>query len=105
MSKEQNAVKIHILEKEYLVACADEERDALEASAKYLGDKMAEIRGAGKVVGVDRIAVMAGLNLAHEAIEAGGAGGDAPNSAGTRLRKLNASIEKTLSKFRRRELN
>ena len=105
MSKEHNAVKISILDKEYLVACEDEERDALEASAKYLGDKMAKIRGAGKVVGVDRIAVMAGLNLAHEAIEGGGTSGDTQSSSGARLRKLNTRIEKTLSKFRRRELN
>jgi len=105
MSKEQDAIKVSILDKEYLVSCGDEERDALEASAKYLGDKMAEIRGTGKVVGVDRIAVMAGLNLAHEAIEGGGAGGEAQNTAGTRLRKLNTRIEKTLAKYRRRELN
>lgn len=105
MSKQADAVKINILDKEYLVACADDERDALEASARYLGDKMAEIRGTGKVVGIDRIAVMAGLNLAHEAIEGGGAGGDTENTASARLHKLNDSIGKTLAKFRRRELN
>ncbi len=68
MSKADNAVKIKILDKEYLVSCPDDEREALEASVKHLSQKMSEIRSSGKVVGIDRIAVMAGLNLAHESI-------------------------------------
>ena len=70
MSKGSNAVKIQIMDKEYLVSCTDEERRT-DASAKHLSDKMSEIRSSGKVVGVDRIAVMAGLNMAHEAIKSG----------------------------------
>ena len=66
MSKQDNAVKITILDKEYLVSCPDDEKEALDASVKRLSQKMSEIRSGGKVVGIDRIAVMAGLNLAHE---------------------------------------
>ena len=62
MSKDPGAIKVYILDKEYLVACPEEERDALKASAKYLNDRMTEIRGSGKVVGIDRIAVMAALS-------------------------------------------
>jgi cell division protein ZapA (FtsZ GTPase activity inhibitor) len=54
---------------------------------------------------MDRIAVMAGLNIAHEAIELGTGSSDLSKSAGTRLNKLNARIEKTLAKYRQSELN
>ena len=103
MSRE--AVKITILDKEYIVACPDGEEDALRASAKHLSEKMREIRSGGKVVGIDRIAVMAGLNIAHEAIELGIDGTDLSRSVGARLNKLNSRIEETLASYRQSELN
>ena len=104
MSKDDNAVKIMILDKEYLVSCPDDEKEALEASVKRLSEKMSEIRSSGKVVGIDRIAVMAGLNLAHESIESGIAGNN-PNSTGVRLRELNSRIDDALAGFRQSEMN
>ena len=62
-------MRIHIMDKEYLVACPDNEREALYASAELLTEKMKEIRDTGKIVGADRIAVMAALNMAHELLE------------------------------------
>lgn len=103
MSRE--AVKITILDKEYIVACPEGEEDALRASARHLSAKMKEIRSGGKVVGIDRIAVMAGLNIAHEAIELGIDGTDLSRSVGARLNRLNTRIEETLARFRQPELN
>ena len=100
-----DAIKIMILDKEYIVACPAGEESALQASARHLGEKMKEIRSGGKVVGVDRIAVMAGLNIAHEAIELGIGSSDLSKTAGTRLNKLNDRIEKTLARYRQSELN
>ena len=106
MSKDAHAVKINILEKEYLVACTDDERNALEASAKYLSEKMADIRESGKVVGMDRIAVMAALNLAHEAIDPGaGQGGGQLDSYGLRIKQLNTRIEEALGEYNQTGLN
>jgi cell division protein ZapA len=65
-------VTIRILEKEYNVACPAEEKPALLASAELLNHKMREIRDSGKVVGLDRVAVMAALNLANELLKAKG---------------------------------
>lgn len=59
-------VKIYILDREFLIACPEEERPALLQSAAFLNQKMQEIRDKGKIVGIDRIAVMAALNLTHE---------------------------------------
>ena len=104
MSSEPGAIKILILDKEYLVACPPEETEALRVSAQHLSDKMREIRESGKVVGVDRIAVMAGLNIAHEAIQSE-AGVEASENAARRLGNLNAHIEETLARYRQAELN
>ena len=57
-------VNVKILEKEYQISCPAEERKALVDSAELLNRKMREIRDSGKVVGLDRIAVMAALNMA-----------------------------------------
>jgi len=105
MSKEPNAVKVNILDKEYLVACPDEEKDVLLASAKYVNDKMRDIRESGKVVGIDRIAVMTALNLAHEVLDPDAGGGNRLDAYGMRLRALNSRIEETLNRYKQTGLN
>jgi cell division protein ZapA len=69
MTERSARVSVRILEKEYQVACLPEERSELLDSAEYLNVKMREIRDAGNIVGLDRIAVMAALNLAHELLK------------------------------------
>lgn len=66
MSSETVPVQIRILDKEYMVSCPVDERDALVDSARYLDRRMREIRDSGKVLGSERIAVMAALNVIHE---------------------------------------
>ncbi|MBK9665516.1 MAG: cell division protein ZapA [Gammaproteobacteria bacterium] len=67
MSADVNTVKVNILDKDYQVSCPAAERDALVESARYLDQQMRTIRQGGKVVGVERIAVMAALNITHGA--------------------------------------
>lgn len=69
MSSDVKPVSVLILEKEYLVACPQEQSAALHEAARHLDEKMREIRAAGKVIGLDRIAVMAALNLTHEMLQ------------------------------------
>ena len=57
------------MDKEYRVACPPEEQESLRASADFLNDKLNEIRGKGSIIGTERIAIMAALNLAHELID------------------------------------
>ncbi|MCK4833157.1 MAG: cell division protein ZapA [Gammaproteobacteria bacterium] len=57
---------IKIMDKEYRIACPEEEKDNLRASAELLNDKLSEIKKAGSVIGTERIAIMAALNLSHE---------------------------------------
>ncbi len=60
------AVDVDIMGREFRVTCPDEEREELLQAVTYLDKKMCEIRDAGKVVGSERIAIMAALNIAHE---------------------------------------
>ena len=64
--KELARVSVRILDKEFMIACPYEQRSALLDSAQYLDAKMREVRDSGKVVGIDRIAVIAALNLTNE---------------------------------------
>ncbi|MDR0279743.1 MAG: cell division protein ZapA [Paucimonas sp.] len=61
-----NNVTVQILDKEYSIICPPEERSNLISAARYLDGKMREIRSSGKVIGADRIAVMAALNITHD---------------------------------------
>ncbi len=62
-------VSVHILDKEYQVACAEEERDGLLHAADFVNRRMKEIRDRGNVIGTDRIAVVTALNVAHELLQ------------------------------------
>jgi cell division protein ZapA len=62
----QESLVIKILEKEYRVACPAEEKESLIASANMLNKKLTEIKQKGSVIGTERIAVMAALNMSHE---------------------------------------
>jgi len=62
----QESLVIKILEKEYRVACPAEEKESLIASANMLNKKLNEIKQKGSVIGTERIAVMAALNMSHE---------------------------------------
>ena len=59
-------VNIKVLDREYTIGVEPEARDSLMAAAKLLDGKMREVRGANRMAAVDRIAVLAALNLAHE---------------------------------------
>ncbi len=62
-------VAVHLLDKEYLVACTPEERTGLLAAAGLLDGKMRDVRNAARGASLDRVAVLAALNLAHELIQ------------------------------------
>ena len=90
-------VVVHILDKEYRVACEQGEEDALRSSARYLDQKMREIRNRGKVIGSDRIAVMAALNIAHELLEQQGHENSGSQAISRRLQMMQEKIDLALS--------
>ena len=66
MSASSEPVSIRVLDREYTVGVEPDERDSLMAAAKLLDAKMRDVRGANRMAAVDRVAVLAALNLAHE---------------------------------------
>ncbi|MEW5879080.1 MAG: cell division protein ZapA [Pseudomonadota bacterium] len=88
---------VTILGREYRVACAPEEKDDLLRCARYLDQKMAAIRDTGKVMGADRIAVMAALQIAQELFNAKTGDGLALGDIRRRLRDLNALADEMLA--------
>ena len=97
-------VSVRILEKEYQVSCPANERTALLDSAEALNDRMREIRDSGKVVGLDRIAVMAALNMANELLQARERGQSLENTVGDRIKLLSDRVETVLGNTQQLEL-
>jgi len=66
MSADPKGLQINVMGREFRVACPENEQKGLLEAVDYLNKKMAEIRDNGKVIGLERIAIMAALNIAHE---------------------------------------
>jgi len=90
------AVTVHILDKEYMVSCSDGEQHDLMRSADYLDKKMREVREKGKIIGSDRIAVIAALNISHELLTQDNNKAIIDNSVSQRIKNLQEKIEDTL---------
>ncbi len=89
-------VTIRILEKEYQVACPASEKTDLVASAELLNKKMREIRDSGKVVGLDRVAVMAALNMANELLKRTGDEQQLKDIVGLRVKAMTERLDAAL---------
>ncbi len=105
-----NTVTVTILDKEYKVACPEEQEAELVVSAKYLDKQMRSIRDTGKVIGLERIAVMAALNLSHELLQASEKGTpislELPEDGGDEaFLGLNKKIDEALYKLRQLEIS
>lgn len=103
MSDRTVRVSVRILEKEYQVACLPEERSELLDSAEYLNLKMREIRDNGNIIGLDRIAVMAALNLANELLRVRKQG-DGGAAVTPRVKQMRERVEATLAKGQQLDL-
>jgi cell division protein ZapA len=102
--QDQARVSVRIMDKEYVVACPYDERSALLDAAEFLNARMREIRDTGKVVGLDRIAVMAALNLAHEFLKGKERESKLDSGVGHRVRALRERVEGALGKGQQLEL-
>lgn len=93
-------VNLRILEKDYVVACPEDERDTLLAAAQYLNQKVQEVRVGGKVVSNERIAVVSALNIIHEYFQDKQQKDDYISSLNTEVRQLQEKIEVALAKIK-----
>lgn len=98
-----NTVTVKILDKDYQVACPDEQEADLTTSAKYLDKQMRTIRDTGKVIGVERIAVMAALNICYELLQASQGGAGSKSNADA-MQRLNHKLDEALYDLRQMEI-
>jgi len=96
MSEEAKPVTFNILDKQYQVACKPSEQEQLLATVHYLDMKMREIRDTGKVVGAERIAVMAALNITHDLLQHQ-QHNRADEAASSRIRSMQQRLDSVLS--------
>lgn len=89
-------VTVKILDKDYPIHCPPQQRANLESAARYLDGKMREIRNSGKVIGADRIAVLAALNIAHELLQHQGSGSAAAGDTREQVRELLERVDRAL---------
>lgn len=87
---------VNILDREFRVACPNDERGELLDAVKYLDSKMREIRDAGKIASVERIAIMAALNIAHELLTTRVGGGFDLAELKRRMQGMQATIDDAL---------
>jgi cell division protein ZapA len=76
---EVKGVDVNIMGRDFTVSCTDEERPGLINAVNFLDKKMRDIRDSGKIIGVERIAIMAALNLSHELLNSKSGGVDVGN--------------------------
>lgn len=104
MSKTGQTVTVTILDQHYQVSCPPEQREALIDAGRYLDEQMRTIRSKGRVIGVERIAVMAALNMAFDLLH----GDQRPAGEGDislkDLRELGGRIDGTLQQIRQLEI-
>lgn len=89
----QRGIEVTILERSFRIACSDEEEDGLLRAVEYLDAKMREVQDGGKVVGFERVAVIAALNIAHELLSTRLGGGFDIGDVRRRILEMAASID------------
>lgn len=97
MSKEPKGLDVSIMGREFRVACSENERQALLEAVAYLDKKMREIKETGKLVGAERIAIMAALNITHELLSTRIKGGFDIGEFKRRMNSMQDAIDQAMS--------
>jgi cell division protein ZapA len=97
ISESINTLDVTILDREFRVACPQEERAELLDAVAYLDKNMREIRDAGKITSVERIAIMAALNIAHELLTTRLGSGFDMSDFKRRMESMQAAIDTVLA--------
>ena len=100
----QHTVSIDILDKSYQVACEPEQEAELKQAASDLDDQMRAIRSTGKVIGLERVAIMAALNLSHQVLVMK-SGGQPEDPLEEQLKSITSRIDEALFQLRQFEIS
>jgi len=98
-------VSVHILDKEYLISCDDNEREQLHTAVTFLNMRMKEVKDSGKVIGSERVAVMTALNIAHEFLAYKRRNADYTDSIDKTIQRLRSKLDEALTNGKQMELH
>jgi cell division protein ZapA len=96
-SQNKNGLDVSIMGREFRISCTEDEQKELLKAVAYLNNKMREIRDAGKVIGVERIAIMAALNITHEFLSTRVEGGFDVGEFKRRISGMQAAIDEAMN--------
>ena len=97
MSADAKGLQINIMGREFRVACPEDEQKGLLDAVDYLNRKMQDVRDHGKVIGLERIAIMAALNITHEYLSTRVGGAFDMAEIQRRMTRMEATIEQAMS--------
>lgn len=97
MTDDNKTLTVNIVGKDYQVACPAGEEDSLREAAQYLHSLMESIRASGRVVGLDRVAVMAALNISNELLQNRREQGVAAAQVSAKMQKLSDRVADAVS--------
>jgi cell division protein ZapA len=95
--KPLKTLDVRIMERDFRVSCTEDEETSLLRAVDYVDRKMREIRDSGKVIGVERIAIMAALNIAHDLLSTKGPHGFELGELRRRIEAMQAAIDAAMS--------
>jgi cell division protein ZapA len=104
MNDQSTSLQVKILDKEYQVNCPQSEQDALVKSARYLDENMRKIKGRGNIHGVEKIAVMAALNITHDMLRKNRMINDSRQDTAQRVKQLEDKVDSALESSRQLEI-
>ena len=93
-------VTVSIMDKDYQVSCGPDEVAALRQSAQYLDEKMREIKSSSNVFGLDRLAVMAALNIANDLLSQTQKTTHVVTSQRSEILLLNGKLDQALTRLK-----
>lgn len=103
-NKDSKPVSIHIMGNEYHVASPADEVEKLEEAARALDKRMKEIKEAGPVLGLEKVAVMAALNLSYELMHGESTSAEETSAINQRIDSLTQKVEQALASTAQTEL-
>ncbi len=97
-NSKSTSLNVRILDKDYQVNSPANAQQALLNSAHLLDERMRDIRSSGRVIGTERIAVMAALNIAYELLQVRGGTDQGDMLTQERVRDIRERIDATLER-------
>ncbi len=104
MATDKGSITISILGRTYQIACAPDEEEALQKSARYLNEQMEKLKSRGSTLSFEKLAVMTALNISHELLTQSRQASSLESNAQDLIRRLELKIDSALQQSRQMEI-